>query len=51
MLVAPVPDPDPGAPLQGVSRVEGSAEDPGSGGAEGEWEVEVKMENLGPPGG
>jgi len=40
MLVVPVLDPDPGAPLQGVPRVEGLAEDSVGGGAEGNWKVE-----------
>jgi len=51
MSVMPVPKPDSGAPLQGVSGVEGSAEDPVSGGAEGDWEVEGQMKDPGPPGG
>jgi hypothetical protein len=40
MLVVPVPDPDPGAPPQGAPRVEGLAEDPVGGGAQGDREVE-----------
>jgi len=36
MLVAPVPEPDSGAPFQGVSGVEGPAEGPVGGGAEGD---------------
>ena len=47
MLVVPVPDSDSGAPLQGV---EGPTEDPVSGGAEGDWEVEEPVEVPGPPG-
>jgi len=51
MLVVPVPEPGSGAPLQGVSGVEGPAEDPVGGGAEGDWEAEGTVEDLGPPGG
>ena len=40
MLVVPVPEPDSGAPLQGVSGVEDPAKDPVGRGAEGNWEVE-----------
>jgi len=50
MLVVSMPEPDSGAPLQGVSGVEGPAEDPVGGGAEGDWEVEGLVEDPGPPG-
>ena len=50
MLVVPVPGSDPGAPLQGVSGVEGPAEDPVGGGAEGNWEGEGPVEGPRPPG-
>ena len=49
VLVAPVPDSDPGVPPQGVPRVEGPAEDPVGGGAEGDWEAEEPVEDSGPP--
>jgi len=39
MLVVPVPEPDSGAPLQGVPGVEGPAKEPVRG-AEGNWELE-----------
>jgi len=45
VLVVPVPDSDSGAPLQGVSRVEGPTEDPVGGGAgetgklRGRWKI------------
>jgi len=47
MLVL-VPDPDPGAHLQGVSRVEGPAEDPVGGGAgrTGRWKDRWKIRDL-----
>ena len=51
VLVVPIPDPDPGPPLQGVPQVKTAAEDPVGGGAEGDWEVEEPVEDLGPPGG
>ena len=51
MLVVPVPDPDPGTPLQGVPGVEAAAEDPVGGGEEGDREVEGPVEDQGPPGG
>ena len=51
MLVVPVPEPDSGAPLQGVSGVKAAVEDHVGGGAEGDWKVEGTMENPGPPGG
>jgi len=51
MLVVPVPDPDPGTPLQGVPGVEAVAEDPVGGGEEGDREVEGPVEDQGPPGG
>jgi len=44
MLVVPVPNADPGPPLQGVPR------DPVGGGEEGDWEVEGPVEGAGPPG-
>jgi len=50
MLVMPVPKPDSGASLQGVSGVEGPAEDPVGGGAEGNWDVGGPVEDPGPPG-
>ena len=46
VLVVPLPEPDPGAPLQGVPGVEGPAEDTVGGGAEGDWEVEEPVEDL-----
>jgi len=51
MLEVPVLDPDRGAPLQDVPRVEGPAEDPVGGGVEGDREVEGKVEDPGPLGG
>ena len=51
MLVVPVPEPDSGAPLQGVSGVEGPAEDRVGGGVEQDWEGEAPEEDPGPPGG
>jgi len=51
MLVVPTPEPDSGAPLQGVPRVEGPAEDTVGRGAEGDWEVEEPVEDPGPPDG
>jgi len=51
MLVVPIPEPDSGAPLQGASGVEGPAEDPVGGGAEGDCEVEGRVEDPGLPGG
>jgi len=50
VLVVPIPEPDSGAPLQGVSGVEGPAEDPVGGGAEADWEVERPVEDPGPLG-
>jgi len=50
MLVVPVPDADPGPPLQGVPGVEAAAEDPVGGGEEGDREVEGQVEGAGPPG-
>jgi len=50
ILVVLVPNADPGPPLQGVSRVEATAEDPVSGGEEGDWEVEGPVEGAGPTG-
>ena len=46
MLVVPVPDPDPRAPLQGVYQVEGPTEDPVGGGADqetGRWKDRWKV--------
>jgi len=51
MLVVPVPEPDSGAPLQGVSGVGGPTGDSVGGGAEGDWEGEGQVEDPGPPGG
>jgi len=55
MLVVPVPNTDPGPPLQGVSKMEAAAEDPVGGGEEGDWEVEGPVEGpvegARPPGG
>jgi len=51
VLVVPSPNTDPGAPFQGVSRVEDLAEDPVGGGEEGDWEVERPVEDPGPSGG
>jgi len=48
VLVVPIPDADPGAPIQGVPRVEAPAEDPVDGGAEGDWEGEEPVEDPGP---
>ena len=45
--MVPVSEPDSGAPLQGVK---GPAEDPVGRGAEGDWEVEGPVEDLGPSG-
>ena len=50
MLVVPVPNADPGPPLQGVPRVEAAAEDPVGGGEEGDREMEGPVEGAGPPG-
>jgi len=50
VLVVLVPDSDSGAPFQGVSRVEGPAENPVGGGAEGDGESEGPVEDPGPPG-
>ena len=50
MLVVPVPQPDSGAPLQGVSGLEGPAEDPVGRGAVRDWEVEGSVEDPRPPG-
>ena len=44
----PVPDPDPRPPIQGVPRVETTADDPVGGGAEGDRKVEVQVEDPGP---
>jgi len=50
VLVVPMPDADPGSPLrQGVSRMEGTPEDPVDRGAEGEWEEEESVRDPGPP--
>jgi len=51
MLVVPVPDSDARAPPQGVSGVEGPAEDPVGGGTEGDGEGERPVEDPGPLGG
>ena len=51
MLVVPVPESDARAPLQGVSGVEGPAEDPVGRGTEGDGEGERPVEDQGPPGG
>jgi len=51
MLVVSVPEPDSGAPLQGVPGVEGPTEDPLGGSAEGDWEGEEPVEGPGPPSG
>ena len=51
MLVVPIPDADPGPPLQGVPRVEAAAEDPVGGGEEGDWEREGLVEGARPAGG
>jgi len=51
MLVVPIPELDSGAPIQGVTGVEGPAEDPVGGGAEGNWEGEGSVEDSRPPGG
>ena len=51
VLVVPVPGADAGAPLQGVFRVEGPAEDPLGGGEEGDREGEGQVEGPGPTGG
>jgi len=50
ILVVPVPSSDSGAPLQGVSGVEGRTEDPVGGGVEGDREAEEPVEDPGPPG-
>jgi len=50
MLVVPVPNADPGPPLQVVPRVEAAAEDPVGGGEEGDQEVEGTVEGEGPAG-
>jgi len=47
MLVVPVPNADPGPPLQGVLRMEAAAEDPVGGGEEGDGEVEGPVEVTG----
>jgi len=47
VLVVPVPDSDSGPPLQGVSGVEGPAENPAGGGVEGAWEVDSQWKILG----
>ena len=44
VLVVPVSESDLAAPLQGVVRLEGPAEDPVRGGAEGDWEVDGPVE-------
>jgi len=44
-----VPGSDLGPPLQGVSGVEGLAENPVGGGVERDWEVEEPVEDPGPP--
>ena len=50
MLVVPIPDADPGPPLQGVLQVEATAEDPVGGGEKGDGGVEGPLEGAGPPG-
>jgi len=50
MLVVLLPEPDSGVPLQGLSGVEGPAENPVGGGAEGNWEGEGPVEDSSPPG-
>jgi len=47
MLVVPVPNADPGPPLQGVSGMETAAEDFVGGGKEGDGEVEGPVEGAG----
>jgi len=47
MLVVPVPLADKGAPLQGVSEVEGGAEDPLGGSEEGDRAVEEPVKDPG----
>jgi len=46
VLVVPVPEPDSGAPLQGVSGVDGPAEDPVGGGTERDREDRWKIRDL-----
>jgi len=48
--LVPVPNADPGPPLQGVPLVEAAAEDPVGGGEEGDWEMEGSVEGAGPTG-
>ena len=50
MLVVPVPNSDPGPPLQGVPQLEAAAEDPVGGGEEEDGEVEGPVEGVGPTG-
>ena len=47
VLVVPEPHADKAPPLQGVLRVEGTAEDHVGGGEEGDWEVEEPVEDSG----
>jgi len=47
MLVVPVPNADPGPPLQGVPGMETAAEDSVGGGKEGDGEVEGPVEGAG----
>ena len=51
MLVVPVPESDARAPLQGVSGVEGAAEDPVGRGTEGDGGGERPVEDPEPLGG
>ena len=44
VLLVPVPDAEPGLPLQGVPRVEGPAEDPVGRGVEGAEEGEERFD-------
>ena len=50
MLVAPVPNAEPGPPVQGVPRVEAAAEDPVDGSEEGDWKREGSVEGVGRTG-
>ena len=50
MLVVPEPEADEGPPLQGVSEVEGTAENSVGGCEEGDGEVEEPVEDPGSAG-
>jgi len=50
VLVVPVPDADPGSPVQRMPRVEATAENSVGGGEEGDREVEGPVECAGPHG-